>query len=280
MGKPDDSGRVILLASVERDQLRSALLALYRRQPRYDNIVRRDLSPRWKKFAGRYLGFDRWTRVHELRDEAERQAWREEDEGIRRDHDLADYLRYLDHCLVTPLGLTLRGQPSEWAAEYVHADAIGGYGPIPATWFSHWRGDMLLYVTQGSALVHATLPRGPEEETVYRDEVHSERFAAFDEWEQLRQSAYSSVDRLIARLREDYTAYHREHRAIRNLRNLHAQNDDLRRLFSLLFHRSDPEYAALSAAGQKALRQRLNALARKLDLDPPKWSVLRQNNTA
>ena len=272
MDKSKDSGRVILLASVERDVLRSAFMALYRQQSRYDDIVKRDLRPRWKKLVGRYPGFNRWTSIYEVRDEAERQGWHQEDEGIWRDHDLADYLRYLDRCLVSPLHLTLREQPSEWASEYLHAEVSGGYYPISATWLSHWRGDLLLYVTQGSALVHATLPGDSEEKTVHRAEVNARRFAAFDEWEQLRQAAYSAVDQLLARLREDYTAYHQEHRAIRNLRSLQAQYEDLRRLFTLLFHRSDPEYDVLDERGQKAFRQRLNGLARKLDLDPPQWT--------
>jgi hypothetical protein len=269
---------------LDQNRLRWELLQRYAKNRRYQQIVAKQLRPRWEAIEGareipnadsfEYLAAQIEGRLSHLRPVQPLLL-----------EQLTDYIGTVRQTVATELRLTWQGLAAEWAAEYIHMDvtdpealespeAIFGYVADP-------RENLIIKLRVSPTEVRFTpLQLEPaewyvdifpdlrrqdddEDQQVYRlGDVSVSLGPNEAEWKSLAQKAHDFLDEGIADLRDWWDRESRAH----NPTKYGTESKYLDALVTYLF----PPYASSTPPVLgKNLEQRLRELARFIEIDFP-----------
>ncbi len=251
--------RIPLPPDLEQELLQGELIRLYRADlRRYRLIIEQDLRPLWKEIRPQYASRSFWY----LCDQADEQAWQEEEFGTAPDAALTRYIRAVQRKTGESLGLNYQGVPAQWAMAFVHANVSKRSGPISARFIPHFTATIEICASADGGVVRESIAtRQGGEELAVLNEIKAANFSSFNEWEALQEAARSAVVRQIAQLREQFKQHHGPYR---NLRAIARQQDDLQLLFACLWGHTKPHVNSNA-------RERLRLLVSKLGIDAPSY---------
>lgn len=261
--------RRITFPAVEQAELRSALIACFRADARYRNVIECDLRPLWKAAEAVVVGaardrvvkdqaaFDGLSRAFGDKDPQERnrpalvdfdrvedvyddQVWANEDRGEPRDTNLAAYVEALRRFVGETMRLVAAGEPAHWALPLVHGDVCGRpHWPVSAVFFGAEEVTIAVKVTPSYARVEV---RDADGGTIVATELDAAGFD-FDQWDELEAAAHEHLRQQLPRLRRDFDrrypvpAYPRRNRATQRA----WQAETVPALFRYLFHNQRPD---------------------------------------
>jgi hypothetical protein len=263
--------RIPLPKEVEREFVRRELLRLFAESRRYKQIVAQDLRPLWNALRRYDEVLAMRPAFGEIGDRADDQEWEEAEYGTPRDQSLARYVGKLRSVVSDAMGLMWKGALCEWAADFVHVGIVGSAVPLfanfglpmmPAFAYPSPAEAATLEITVSHS--HARLRTRTTDESANSErvqEIDPANLFAFDEWEELRHTAHDMIDEQIDLMRIALTSTHGSYS---NTARFRQQHDDVATLFAYLFS------GIPLPTTDRALRERLRALARLVEIDFPR----------
>ncbi len=252
-------GRRTLAEAEARDKLREGVIQRFRDDRRYQNIVRQDLSPRWKTTLATGL----WTGNPPLTiDDVLDRLDGDPVTGSPSTLALQRYVQVLTKTVGHTMGLTAHGLPPTWALRRVHDDVIGRprRSSLLTTSPRLTDDDLSLSLDMTPNAIASRFFGGVgATETRSQDYDFSRIGVGYgtEHWTALGQTAYLVIDQAITHMRQVI-----EHRyPARNSAAIDGWERDLDLLLGVLFHHERP--------ASRALEVRLRRLCERLEIDSP-----------